>query len=104
MHYIRHQYLRGGKMEEKICRFSYIFTACFICILLSSCSPFPLLNLSSSQNVPLLSRRNQLRIEVGTGTQYIGIQSSYALSNHFIAMENFSYGQSLYPVRPPLGA
>lgn len=67
------------------------------CIFFISCSS-PSMLISSSHNVPLLTKKNETRIEAGTGTQYFGMQASHAFSNHFEAMGTYSYGQTYGPV------
>jgi len=67
------------------------------CLLLSSCSYYSTLYQSSSQNVPLITSKNEGRIEAGTGTQNAGIQAAYGIANHLAAMGSFSYGQVNFP-------
>jgi len=76
----------------------YIGFAVLLCLLLSSCAYNSSLSLSSSQNVPLLTKQHDVRIEVGTGTQNIGIQAAYAFTNHLEVMGNYSYGQANFPI------
>jgi len=81
----------------------HIGFALLLCLLLSSCAYNSSLSLSSSQNVPLLTKQHDARIEVGTGTQNIGVQAAYAITNHLEVMGNLSFGQNLSPSDPHIG-
>ena len=83
------------KAEKSILFIFYIF--CVQSIFFESCST-PSMLVSSSHNVPLLTKKNETRIEAGTGTQYFGVQASHAFTNHFEMMGTYSYGQSYGPV------
>ena len=55
------------------------------------------MKVSNSQNVPMLSEQHQARISASTGTETIGIQSSYSITNSLAIMGEFSYGLDELP-------
>ena len=62
-------------------------------ILLQSCIILtPVMQYSVDQNVPLISEKGEGQISVSTGTEMIGIQGAYGITNSISAMGNFSDG------------
>ena len=62
-------------------------------VLLQSCIILtPVMQYSVDQNVPLISEKGEGQVSVSTGTEMIGIQGAYGITNSISAMGNFSDG------------
>jgi hypothetical protein len=65
-----------------------------IFLFTTSCISYPLMHDAVSQNVPLLSKKNEGRISVATGTESVGFQAAYSFSKSFAAMGGYSWGMN----------
>ena len=64
------------------------------CVSLQSCVLYPLMHYSVAQNVPLISEKGEGQVSVSTGTELLGYQGAYGITNSITLVGSYCHAMN----------